>query len=149
MDWSIVLFLAKWVLLALVYLFLGMIMAGITREMSVRLPMATSHTSAISYGRMRVLQAGSDNQLQPGTVLVLHPETRLGARRGNSILLRDRYISGNHARLRWDGVSWWVEDMNSTNGTFVNRKRVQPGFPETISFGATLQLGDMSFEMIE
>lgn len=150
MDWSLVLFLLKWILLGLVYMFLGLVLVGVTREMRLRVPQAASSSvSAVSIGRLRVIQAGSDPELAQGAVIALRPDTQIGAKRGNAIILRDRFVSANHARLRWDGVSWWVEDLKSTNGTFVNQKRVSPGTAESLPVGAVLQLGDMFFEMIE
>ncbi len=148
MDWSLLLFAMKWFFLGLVYLVLILLLVGVGREMRTRLPQVTSQ-SLMAYGRLRVIRPGSDPDLQPGTILVLSPDTRLGARRGNTIVLRDRYISGQHAHLRWDGISWWVEDLNSTNGTFINQRRLTPGVAELLPTGAVLSLGDVSFEMME
>ncbi len=148
MDWSLILFVMKWVFLGLVYLFLTLLLVGVTREMRTRLPMEAT-PPLIAYGRLRVIRSGSDPDLRPGTILILYPDTRLGARGSNTIVLRDRFISGQHARLRWDGVSWWVEDLNSTNGTFINQRRLPAGATELLPIGAILSLGEMSFEMLE
>lgn len=148
MDWSLVLFVMKWIFLGLVYLFLTLLLVGVMREMRTRLSQAPQ-LPLIVYGRLRVIRPGSDPDLRPGTILVLYPDTHLGARLNNSIVLRDRYISGHHARLRWDGVSWWVEDLNSTNGTFINQRRLPAGTTELLPIGSTLALGEMSFEMLE
>jgi hypothetical protein len=150
MDWSLILFAFKWVFLGLVYLVLMLLLVGVTREMRQRVPLASAPAaSSISYGRLRVLQPGSDTRLRPGMLLSLQPETTLGSQKGNTVTLRDNFISGHHARVRWDGVSWWVEDLNSTNGTLVNRRRISPGAPEPLPAGAVLELGDMAFEMLE
>lgn len=149
MDWTIFLFVLKWVLLGLIYIFLGVLFLNVTREMRSRLPQSPRSTSGISYGRLKVLHAGSDANLHQGMVLILQPETRLGSKRENTLVLRDQYISGNHARLQWDGVAWWVEDLGSTNGTFINEQRIPSGSAQPLSFGAHLRIGEMSFEMME
>jgi pSer/pThr/pTyr-binding forkhead associated (FHA) protein len=149
MDWSLVLFSLKWILLGLVYLFLAIVLVGVTREMRLRVPQVTTSTPAVSIGRLRVVQPGSDPSLHVGTILALRPDSQVGAKRGNTITLRDQFISGKHARLHWDGVSWWIEDLNSTNGTFINQKRVAPGIAEPLPYGAVVQFGDMMFEMLE
>lgn len=149
MDWSLLLFFLKWILLALVYLVLFLLLMGVTREMRLRLPTAQPVSGSVSVGRLRVIQAGSDPNRRPGMLLSLQPDTSIGAQKDNAIVLNDRFISAHHARVRWDGVSWWVEDLNSTNGTYVNRQRVQPGSSEPLSSGAMLEIGDMAFEMIE
>jgi predicted component of type VI protein secretion system len=44
----------------------------------------------------------------------------IGRRDDNGICLRnDTYISRQHAYVHWKNKSWWLEDCNSTNGTFV------------------------------
>jgi hypothetical protein len=149
MDWSVLLFLLKWILLGLVYLVLILVLVGVTREMRMRLPAAAPASPGVSVGRLRVIQAGSDPSRRPGLVMPLQPDTVLGAQNGSTIVLQDRYISGRHARLHWDGVSWWVEDLNSTNGTYVNRQRVAPGVTTPLPAGSVLEIGDMAFEMLE
>jgi hypothetical protein len=52
----------------------------------------------------------------------------LGAVRGNNLLLPgDPAISGQHARLHWENSMLHIEDINSTNGTYLNRLRLPPG----------------------
>ncbi len=149
MDWSIFLFIMKWIFLGLVYLVLLLLLIGVQREMRLRLPQSTSTNTVSTFGHLRVIQPGSDPRLQPGAIVPLQPETNVGSQAGNDLILRDRYVSGHHARLRWDGVSWWVDDLNSTNGTDINRQRVMPGVPAGLSSGAVLEIGDLAFEMIE
>jgi hypothetical protein len=149
MDWSILLFIFKWIFLGLVYLVLILLLIGVTREMRLRIPREVPTALSNGIARLRVVQPGSDPRMQSGETLALQPDTYLGTQRGSTILLRDRYVSSRHARLRWDGVSWWVEDLNSTNGTFVNHQRVTPGTPIAIASGSVLQLGDVVFEMLE
>lgn len=148
MDWSIFLFVLKWIFLGLVYLVLVLLLIGVQREMRLRLPSSQSQASN-QFGRMRVVRAGSDARLRLGAIVPLQPETSVGSQPGNDLVLRDRYISGHHARLRWDGVSWWVDDLNSTNGTFINQQRVPPGSSAALSSGSVLQIGEIAFEMLD
>lgn len=148
MDWSLFLFILKWIFLGLVYLVLMLLLVAVQREMRMRLPGAQSG-SPVVFGRLRVLQPGSDNRLRPGAVLTLQPETTIGSQAGNDLVLLDRYVSANHARLHWDGVTWWVVDLNSTNGTYVNQQRLAPGASEALPAGALLTIGDVSFEMLD
>jgi hypothetical protein len=149
MDWSIFLFILKWIFLGLVYLVLILLLVGVTREMRLRIPRESPTVASAGIARLRVIQPGTDPNLQPGATIPLQPDTLIGAQRGSTLILHDRYISGRHARLRWDGISWWIEDLNSTNGTFVNRHRLAPGAPQPFPSGSVLEIGDMSFEMVE
>ena len=50
------------------------------------------------------------------------------------------WVSRRHARLAWTGSGYVVEDLDSTNGTFVNGERVVG--PHALESGDRLQLGD-------
>lgn len=148
MDWNMVLFVTKWASIGLFYAVLLLLLFGVYREMS-RGARQEKTAKSIQYGRLRVIAVGSDSRFQVGSVLDLQPETRLGADKDNDILLGDSYVSRHHACLRWDGQAWWVEDLNSTNGTMVDRQRLTPGSPYLLSNGSVLSIGDMSFKIID
>jgi diguanylate cyclase (GGDEF)-like protein len=44
----------------------------------------------------------------------------IGRSSKNDLFLDHESISRHHARITFDGTSYWVADLNSTNGTFVN-----------------------------
>ena len=48
----------------------------------------------------------------------------IGRGSGNTIVLPERHVSARHARLVPEDGAWWVEDLGSTNGTYVGRHRV-------------------------
>lgn len=48
----------------------------------------------------------------------------IGRREDNDLCLRnDTFISRQHANILWYQNAWWLEDLNSTNGTFVESTR--------------------------
>ena len=51
--------------------------------------------------------------------------TSLGRRPYNDIVIDNLAVSGEHAVLQMSGVEVYVEDLNSTNGTYVNGKAVK------------------------
>jgi hypothetical protein len=148
MDWNTILFAMRWVIITLFYFVLFVLVAGVYRETRLRLS-GKAEAEGLTYGRLRVLQAGSDPNMSVGTVLDLKTNTTIGARPENDIVLRDKFISGQHARLSWDGVSWWLEDLNSKNGTLVDRRPSPPGQPQPLHKGAVITVGDMVLELIE
>jgi hypothetical protein len=54
-------------------------------------------------------------------------------------------ISAHHARLSYHHKNWWIEDMLSTNGTFLNEGQVST--PTVLVDGDTLQCGDVSLSV--
>ena len=55
------------------------------------------------------------------------------------LYLDDRAISARHARLSYHHKQWWVEDLKSTNGTFLNQAAVEE--PMVITNGDQLRCG--------
>jgi len=62
-----------------------------------------------------------------------------------TLVLEDDYASGRHARLSLQQGTWMVEDLGSTNGTFLGRNRVQA--PTPISPGAPVRIGRTVLEL--
>ena len=77
---------------------------------------------------------------------VTQPSVTIGRTAGNDIVINDPEVSRRHARLTWDGQQFIIEDLGSTNGTFING--VQITAPQPVSSGAALRLGalDVSFQ---
>ena len=60
----------------------------------------------------------------------------------------DNLISRQHARI-WFQNGYWLEDLNSANGTFVNGVRVWQGEPVLLLPGSVIVMGNtqMNFEI--
>jgi pSer/pThr/pTyr-binding forkhead associated (FHA) protein len=65
-------------------------------------------------------------RLRPGETRAfeLPGEAVLGREEGLAVTLPFEEVSRQHARISWDGKSHWLEDLASTNGTFLNGRRV-------------------------
>lgn len=63
----------------------------------------------------------------------------------NDIVLDFPQVSTNHARFTPDGDGFWVEDMGSTNGTFVNGRQIRQA--ARVTFSDKISLGSLPFSM--
>jgi hypothetical protein len=64
----------------------------------------------------------------------------LGRSKDADVRVEDANVSRRHAELRREGTAWWIVDLDSTNGTELNGKRVSRaklGDGDTITLGAT------------
>jgi len=59
--------------------------------------------------------------------------------------LNDQTISGQHARLVYRLSQWWVEDLQSTNGTYLNQLAVS--HPVVLTNGDELRFGQVTFQV--
>ncbi|WP_051962968.1 FHA domain-containing protein [Mesoaciditoga lauensis] len=57
------------------------------------------------------------------------------------------YVSRNHAKLYKDDTKnvWYVEDLGSSNGTYLNRKKLEKNKPAELKKGDKLSFGNMKF----
>ncbi len=147
-GWNTLLFALKWVFIGLIYFVLVFIVLAVRREMALRVK-SSPEESDFSPGRLRVVSAGSDTKLRAGATLELKPVTTLGSGAECDLVLRDRFVSKEHTRLRWDGVGWWAEDLGSRNGTFINNEPCPPNTPVKIEPGSNLVVGGITFQLIE
>ena len=62
-----------------------------------------------------------------------------------AIRLDDDYVSTRHARIAASGDQWFVEDLGSTNGTYVGTVRITQ--PTTLSLGTQVRIGKTVLEL--
>ena len=67
--------------------------------------------------------------------------------RGNDAAIRldDDYVSTRHARIASDQTQWYVEDLGSTNGTYVGSTRITQ--PTTLTLGSQVRIGKNILEL--
>jgi len=56
-------------------------------------------------------------------------------------------VSRRHALIRPDMTNLWLIDQNSTNGTWINDKRLSPGRQYPLKSGDEVELGDLKFKV--
>ncbi|TAJ48322.1 MAG: FHA domain-containing protein [Herbiconiux sp.] len=69
----------------------------------------------------------------------------IGRSSDSSVVIRDDYTSTHHARLMIWGDEWVIQDLDSTNGTFLDGNRVTA--PVHIPLNTTIRIGATSFEL--
>ena len=81
-----------------------------------------------------------------GTRAALRDGLTLGRADDNDVQLRDARASRHHARIIADGTGWSVEDLGSSNGTFVDGAEVRRS---RLDRGQTLTLGDTPLKIVD
>ena len=59
------------------------------------------------------------------------------------------WSSRQHAVITCENGSLFIEDLNSTNGTYVNRNRVQPGQKQPLSASDIIQIGEVQLKVVQ
>ena len=62
-----------------------------------------------------------------------------------TLVLDDDYSSSRHARIYPENGQWYVEDLGSTNGTFVGRQKIAE--PTPVAIGSQVKVGQSTLEL--
>jgi pSer/pThr/pTyr-binding forkhead associated (FHA) protein len=143
----------KYALFALLFLFLWRSMRWVVRGLNVD---RSAPALPISNGPP-ARTGGASSQPNPITVMVhadgaakprsMYLATNTVVGRGTECDLRldDTFVSQEHARIFAKDGSWYVEDLGSTNGTFVNEQRLAA--PAMLTSGDRIRVGTTVLEL--
>jgi FHA domain len=82
--------------------------------------------------------AGTRLRLGPGPILI-------GRAEDSTLVLDDDYASTRHARITQQGQEYFLEDLGSTNGTYLDRARVT--MPTPVPVGVPIRIGRTVIEL--
>ena len=138
-------------LLVLLYLFVARAVRAVVRDV-VAPPRSVATRPASARG-------GAKSAPRPPTELVVHQPSRpprvipldgghdvtFGRADASTIVLADSFVSDTHARVYLSDGEWFVADLGSTNGTFVNQRRVAD--PQPLAPGDQLAIGKTTVQV--
>lgn len=118
-------------LATLLYAFLGVAFYILWREIRrhEREPAAAHRPGVLT------IEEGQD----AGKSISLRPVTMIGRAEDNTLLLDDPFASTNHALVLWREGQWWLEDLESHNGTYLNGERIER--PRPLASGDHIRIG--------
>ena len=96
-------------------------------------------------GRLVVLDGGGTSY-EAGHSFPLGQTTTIGRGPDNSIVLSDGFVSTNHAALSFRDGSWWLSDLGSRNGTWVNGQKVTGEV--RIGHGDVVSVGQIKMKLV-
>ncbi|MDQ1248349.1 MAG: hypothetical protein QG597_2721 [Actinomycetota bacterium] len=141
--------------LLLLWLFVLLVVSALRRDLAApsSAPVATTGTATTREPKSRKRRAKDTARKLvvvegslAGTVLPLgtSPVT-LGRAADCTLVLDDDYASSHHSRLYPHEGTWVLEDLGSTNGTWIDRTRVTG--PTVLAMGQPLRIGRTVFEL--
>ncbi len=83
-------------------------------------------------------------------IIVGRQGLRIGRSADNSLPLNHREISRQHMRISWrEDDKYLVEDLNSSNGVWLNETRLMPRIPAELNIGDVIRVGPFLLELTE
>ena len=82
---------------------------------------------------------------------VLEADHIVGRAQTSALCINERYVSAQHAILRFTGDHWELRDLGSRNGTFLNGERLKAGEEHTVRVGSQIAFGKLEqvWEMVD
>ena len=113
----------------------------VTEQLPRAQPVASGIASSLDARRL-VITSGAKSGLEMDL-----PDEAMTIGRSNEsgLVIRDDYTSTHHARLLLWADGWVIQDLDSTNGTFLNGTRVL--VPTKVPLNTPVKIGTTSFEL--
>jgi hypothetical protein len=143
MTLDVFLLILRILLIVLLYLFLMQVVIAISRDLK-KTAVAPQQSVAKSSapGHLVVVDSGP-SRIAPGTIFPLKLQTTIGRGPSNTVQIPETFISGEHAHMWYQNNSWYIQDVGSTNGTWLNNQPAREALPA--HFGDTIQVGFIKF----
>jgi hypothetical protein len=125
--------------LGLLYLFLFRIARALVGDLR-----AAAREPGAELGRLVVVTSPAGEPAE-GTSLALDAIATVGRDVNNAVVVEDQFVSAEHAILTFRGRAWYIEDLASTNGTFVNGSPIEGVAP--LGFGDVIQVGQVRLRL--
>jgi pSer/pThr/pTyr-binding forkhead associated (FHA) protein len=154
---AIVLTVLKLLFLALLYLFVYRVTRSVVVDLrsqradpaAVQSPTGAASPPAVAAVRRKGKSPGSvvvlDDKGRKAKTIRLAGAIQIGRADACHIKLPDTYVSQFHARIFPEDGSWFVEDLGSTNGTFLNQRKVAA--PSEVRAGDRVRIGTTTLEL--
>jgi len=105
-------------------------------------PAAAKASKTKSSARTLAVTAGP---LAGTTVPLSESAVTIGRADSSTLVVADDYVSTHHARLVPRGDAWVLEDLGSTNGTYLDRTKVTEPMP--VPIGVPIRIGKTTLEL--
>lgn len=109
-----------------------------------RSPSSSQGRSRASRNEPTVL-AVTQGPLTGTTINLSSQPILIGRAPDSTLVITDDYASGRHARVYTESGRWFVEDLNSTNGTYLGQQKLNR--PQPITVGQPIRIGKTVLEL--
>lgn len=145
----IILLVIKFGLLAILYAFILRVFYFIVNDLrraagKGQVPKAASPLPSL--GAELVVTESKDPAVHQGEIIKLGYKTTIGRAANHRIVLSDTFVSHDHAVIIFQNRNYYLEDLNSVNGTYINGMRANE--PVSLKHGDTIKIAGVTFKFV-
>jgi len=115
---AVIILILRIIMLAALISFLGWAVYTLWRDLKFQ-------SQSLVAKKIPYISVIRENEPEDTKQTFTQPELHIGRDPSCEIQLSDETVSNQHARLWYRNKQWWIEDLLSTNGTFLNDERVE------------------------
>jgi pSer/pThr/pTyr-binding forkhead associated (FHA) protein len=141
---DVFLLILRLLFIILLYLFLMQVVLAIRSDLK-RVARVNPDEAPV-VGHLIVVDSGPSSLL-PGTRFNLEPKTTIGRAPTSTIRLTDNFISSAHTYIENRHGTWYVRDIGSMYGTYVNNQPAREALPART--GDIVKIGYISFKLAQ
>lgn len=129
---AVIVLLLRYATMIALYAFLGWIIYTLWRDLRFQSQVVTSQ-------KIPHITLGLETEPDATRKSFTSAEVTIGRDKDCDFQIEDEIVSSRHARLVYRYMQWWIEDIQSTNGTYLNDERVET--PTVIIKGDEVRIG--------
>jgi len=136
----------RFILLAIVYVFIFRVFYYIIsdlRRVSDKGSIQPAEQTGVT-GAELVVTESTDPHIRKGDVIYLGGVTHIGRGAHNHIKIGDSFASHDHAQIIFEKENFFLKDLDSVNGTYINGARVSA--PTLLRHGDTIRIAGATFK---
>lgn len=96
---------------------------------------------------LEILRPGDNVEIKKGAIIPVRRAVSIGRKGDNTLILTDSYVSSHHAKIYLKNGEYYIEDMESTNGTILNNSELKGKTP--LRIGDEIKIGSSLFKVID
>lgn len=129
---AIIVFILRILMLISLLSFLGWTIYTLWRDLKFQ-------SQSLTAKKVPYISVFRENDQSEAKQIYTVPDLRIGREPACEIVVDDETVSAHHARLYFRNKQWWVEDLASTNGTYLNDERIET--PTILITGDEMRVG--------
>lgn len=137
----------KYVFVVVVYMFIYSVVRLVYLDISDARRMSKADEDG--YGYLKLINLRKELNFKIYESYSIREQATIGRSKKCDIFINDKYLSKNHARIFFDEDKFYIEDLKSTNGTYVNGEKISSSHPVRIKDNDKISFGDVSFIFVD
>ena len=137
----------KYAFVVVIYMFIYSVVKLVYLDISDARRMSKADEDG--YGYLKLINLRRDLNFKIYESYSIRENAVIGRSKKCDIYINDKYLSKEHARIFFDRDKFFIEDLNSTNGTFINGKEISSAHPVKLKDNDKISFGDVSFIFVD